>query len=316
MAFIRLVPDNLNINFIGFRFVTFAIAACITLSTIFALSTKGLNYGIDFEGGYIIEVRMAEKPDVPSIRANLLSLNLGEATVQQFGDERDLLIRVERRSDETLSEEALQEKAISSIKGVLGENNDYRRVETIGPKVGSELIENSVKAVLLALAAMLLYIAFRFEWQFAVCGIVALLHDMMAILGMFSIFPFEFNETAIIAILITAGYSINDTIVIFDRIRENIRKYKKMDMRTLINKSINETLSRTALTATTTLIALLALYIWGGKVISTFSLPIIIGIVIGSFSSVCLAAPLLLYLNVKRGEYVPEEKQKERFAGQ
>lgn len=314
MAYIRLVPDNININFIGFRFVTFAIAALVTLSTLFALSFKGLNYGIDFEGGYIVEVRMAEKPDMLKIRDSLSQLNLGEATVQQFGDERDLLIRVERKHDEAVSEKALQEKAISSIKSVLGEDNDYRRVETIGPKVGSELIANSIKAVLLALAAMLIYIAVRFEWQFAVCGVVALMHDMMAILGMFSILPFEFNETAIIAILITAGYSINDTIVIFDRIRENIRKYKKMDMGTLINKSLNETLSRTALTATTTLIALLALYIWGGKVISTFSLPIIIGIMIGSFSSVCLAAPLLLYLKIKRGDYVAEEKKPEKFA--
>lgn len=302
MALLKLVPDNLNINFIGFRFVTFAIAICVAISTLVAISTKGINYGIDFEGGYILEVRMSEKPDIPVLRDKLLSLNLGEATVQQFGDERDLLIRVERKNEENVSEADSQTKAITSIKKVLGENNDYRRVETIGPKVGSELIQNSITAVLLALSAMLIYIACRFEWQFAVCGIIALLHDMVAILGMFSIFPFEFNETAIIAILITAGYSINDTIVIFDRIRENIRKYKKMDMRTLINKSINETLSRTALTATTTLIALLALYFWGGKVISTFSLPIIIGILVGSFSSVCLAAPLLLYLNVKRGE--------------
>lgn len=304
MAYIKLIPNNININFIGFRFVTFAIASFIALSTLISISIKGINYGIDFEGGYILEVRMKDKPDVPALREKLLSLNLGEATVQQFGDEHDLLIRVERKSDENLSESDSQTKAISSIKAVLGENNDYRRIETIGPKVGSELIANSITAVLLALGAMLIYIACRFEWQFAVCGIVALLHDMVAILGMFSIFPFEFNETAIIAILITAGYSINDTIVIFDRIRENIRKYKKMDMRTLINKSINETLSRTALTATTTLIALLALYFWGGNVISTFSLPIIIGIIVGSFSSVCLAAPLLLYLNVKRGDSV------------
>lgn len=321
MSYIRLVPNNINLDFVGFRFVTFAISAVVILSTLFAISTKGINYGIDFEGGYIIEVRMAETPDIPSLREKLHHLDLGEVSIQQFGDDKDLLIRVEGKDDEKSAEQKTdssapinttdsksevidQNQAITVIKETLGLNNDFRKVETIGPKVGSELIANSLKAVLLALAAMLIYIAVRFEWQFAVCGIVALLHDTLALLGLFSIFPFEFNETAIIAILITAGYSINDTIVIFDRIRENIRKYKKMDFQTLVNKSINETLSRTALTATTTLIALLALYIWGGNVISAFSLPIIIGIMIGSFSSICLAAPLLLYLNVKRGEVV------------
>lgn len=315
MSYIRLIPNNINLDFVGFRFVTFAISMVVILSTIIAISVKGINYGIDFEGGYILEVRMAEKPDITSLREKLHNLNLGEVSIQQFGDDRNLLIRVEGKEESTsattdsaVSEAAAEAKkhnqTISTIKETLGNQNDFRKVETIGPKVGSELIANSLKAVLLALAAMLVYIAVRFEWQFAVCGIVALMHDTIAVLGLFSIFPFEFNETAIIAILITAGYSINDTIVIFDRIRENIRKYKKMDFRTLINKSINETLSRTALTATTTLIALLALYFWGGNVISGFSLPIIIGIMIGSFSSICLAAPLLLYLNVKRGETV------------
>jgi preprotein translocase subunit SecF len=286
--------------------VTFAISVIVILATLLTISLKGINYGIDFEGGYIFDVRMTEKPDIPELRQRLQKLHLGEVSIQQFGSERDLLIRVEgnHAEKETTLNSDDQGKVINQIKETLGTGNDFRKVETIGPKVGSELIQNSLKAVLLALAAMLLYIGVRFEWQFAVCGVVALLHDTIAILGLFSIFPFEFNETAIIAILITAGYSINDTIVIFDRIRENIRKYKKMDFRTLINKSINETLSRTALTASTTLTALLALYFWGGKVISTFSFPIIIGILIGSFSSICLAAPLLLYLNVKRGEAV------------
>ena len=312
MSYIRLVPNNTNIDFVGFRFITFAISIIVILSTLFAISFKGINYGIDFEGGYILEVRMTETPDIPILREKLRNLNLGEVSMQQFGDDRNLLIRVEGKEDEKTdaneneptTEAKKHSQVIDTIKETLGNQNDFRKVETIGPKVGSELIANSLKAVLLALAAMLIYIAVRFEWQFAVCGIVALLHDTFAVLGLFSIFTFEFNETAIIAILITDGYSINDSIVIFDRIRENIRKYKKMDLRTLINKSINETLSRTALTASTTLIALLALYIWGGNVISSFSLPIIIGIMIGSFSSICLAAPLLLYLNVKRGETV------------
>lgn len=304
MALIRLVPHDLNINFVGHRFITFAISLIVIIGTLVTIATKGINYGIDFEGGYIFEVRMAEKPDVPKLRDQLLALNLGDTSIQEFGKDNDLLIRVERKIKEGENETAAQEKAISLIKESLGSSTQFRRVETVGPKVGSELVTNSLKAVLLALMAMLIYIAIRFEWQFAVCGIVALLHDTVAILGIFSVLPFEFNETAIIAILITAGYSINDTIVIFDRIRENIRKYRKMDLGQLINRSVNETLSRTILTASTTLMALIALYLFGGKVISSFSLPIIIGIVVGSFSSICLASPLLLYLNLKRGEEV------------
>lgn len=304
MALIKLIPDNTKLNFIGYRFVTFAISCVVIVVTLLTMATKGINYGIDFEGGYIIEVRTNETPNIPDLRDKLNGLKLGEASIQQFGGERDLLIRVERKVEEGVDENAAQAKAIDAIKSVVGSNSDYRRVETIGPKVGSELVANSIKAVCLALAAMLLYIVFRFEWQFAVCGIIALVHDTVAVLGLFSVLPFEFNETAIIAILITAGYSINDTIVIFDRIRENLRKYKKMELGDLINKSLNETLSRTALTATTTLTALVALYLFGGNVISTFSLPIIIGVLIGSFSSICLASPMLLYLKVKRGDEV------------
>ena len=300
MALLKLNSYNININFVGYRFITFLISLIVIGGTLSTIAVKGINYGIDFEGGYIIEVRVKEKPDIPALRDKLNQLDLGEASIQNFGGETDLLIRVERKTEEGVSEDVSQEKAITAIKSVVGADNDYRRVETIGPKVGSELISNSLKAVALALLAMLIYIAVRFEWQFAVCGVVALAHDTVAVLGIFSVLPFEFNETAIIAILITAGYSINDTIVIFDRIRENIRKYRKMELGELINKSINETLSRTILTGTTTLMALLALYFFGGKVISTFSLPIILGIVIGSFSSICLAAPLLLYLNLKR----------------
>lgn len=307
MALLRLVPLNTKINFVGFRFITFAISFIIVLASMGSFATKGLNYGIDFLGGYILEVRMEQTPNVPELREHLMKLGLGEVALQQFGGEKELLIRVERREKEGQAEQSAQEEAINKIKQALGFGVEYRRIETVGPKVGGELVANAVKAIAFALIAMLIYIAIRFEWQFAACAIVALGHDCIAILGLFSLFPFEFNETAIIAILITAGYSINDTIVIFDRIRENMRKYKKMEMGALINKSINETLSRTTLTATTTLLALTALYFWGGKVISTFSLPIIIGVLIGSFSSICLAAPLLLNLKLKRGEETPEK---------
>jgi len=311
MALLHIIPYNTKIDFVKLRVVSFAISIIIVLATVFSLSTKGINYGIDFLGGYIFEVRLKEKPDVHQLREKLGNLGFGEVAIQTFGDDQDVLIRLERKEE---SDDA-QQKVLSTVKSALGADVEYRRVETIGPKVGNDLVKNGIKAVAFALLAMLLYIALRFEWQFAVCAIIALIHDSIAILGLFTVFGLEFKETAIIAILITAGYSINDTIVIFDRIRENIRKFKKMPMNELINKSVNETLSRTMLTASTTLLAVLALYFFGGNVISEFSLPILIGIIIGSFSSICLAAPLLTYLNVKRGEGSDGKKGKASLSG-
>ena len=298
MKRLQIVPHNTNINFIGFRFIPFAIAAIITVVSLSGVMFKGLIYGIDFKGGYILEVRTPEAQDVTQLRDKLNALDLGEVMIQQIGTNRELLIKLEHQH----GDETAQTVAIDKVKHTLGENVDYRKIDTVGPKVGKELVDNAVKAIAFSLIAMLLYIAFRFEWQFAVCAVVALAHDCIAILGLFSVFPLEFNETAIIAVLITAGYSINDTIVIFDRIREGLRKYKKMELGELINRSLNETLSRTVMTASTTLLAVTALYLFGGKVISAFSLPILFGILIGSFSSICLAAPLLMYLKIKRGD--------------
>ena len=232
MRRLQLVPYNTNLNFMGFRFITFIIAGAITLASLTGLMTKGLNYGVDFRGGFILEVRTPQTPNIPELRDKLSALGLGEVVLQEFGDARDLIIKVERQE----GDDHAQENAIERIKMTLGSGVDYRKIETVGPKVGSELVQNGLKAVAFALLAMLVYIAVRFEWQFALCAILALAHDCIAILGLFSLLPFEFNETAIIAILITAGYSINDTIVIFDRIRENIHKYKKLSIGELINK--------------------------------------------------------------------------------
>ncbi|MDP3371466.1 MAG: protein translocase subunit SecF [Candidatus Paracaedibacteraceae bacterium] len=300
MKRLQIVPHNTNINFIGYRFVFFGIAALITLISLSGVFLKGLNYGIDFKGGYILEVRMPTAQNVTELREKLDQLKLGEITLQQTGSDHDFLVKVEHQHGGSDAQTA----AIDSVKKTLGTGVDYRKIDTVGPKVGAELVSNAIKAITFSLIAMLLYIAFRFEWQFAICAIVALGHDCIAILGLFSVFPLEFNETAIIAVLITAGYSINDTIVIFDRIREGLRKYKRMEMGELINKSLNETLSRTTMTATTTLLAVTALYFFGGKIISAFSLPILFGILIGSFSSICLAAPLLMYLKINRNDVV------------
>lgn len=301
MASFNFIPHDTKIDFIKLRYITFTISALVIVASLVGFMTKGLNYGIDFLGGYIFEVRMPEKPNTTELRQKLSELGLGEVSIQEFGQDRDLLIRVEAKEGESSDR---QTQVLEKIKGSLGEGVDYRKIETVGPKVGSELIQNGIKAVAFALIAMLIYIIIRFEWQFGVCAMVALLHDCIIITGLFSLLPFEFNDTAIITILLTAGYSINDTIVIFDRIRENIRKYKRLDLPTLLNRSINETLSRTVLTGATTLLALTALYFWGGKIISGFSLPIIIGVIFGSASSIFLAAPLLLYLNVRSSDEV------------
>lgn len=296
MAF-QIIPTETKINFIGFRFLTFFIAFIFLVMGITGYF-KGLNFGIDFKGGHLLEVSMPESPDLNRLREDLHALNLGEVAVQQMATEKDLLIKIELQE----GDDQIQTHAIEKVKNILGSKVEYRKISNVGPKVGEELVANALKAILLALIAMLVYISVRFEWQFAACAIVALFHDCIAMLGLFSWTPLEFNETSVIAILITAGYSINDTIVIFDRIRENIKRFRKMELTDLINKSLNETLSRTVMTATTTLLALLALYFMGGPVISAFSLPIIIGITIGSFSSICLASPLLLYLNLPRNQ--------------
>jgi preprotein translocase subunit SecF len=229
------------------------------------------------------------------MRTDLSSLNLGNVALQEFGSPQDILIRVEQQGNDSNS----QLQAIERIKETLEADTEYRRTETVGPTVGAEMVSNSIQAILWALVAMLIYIWLRFEWQFGLCAILALAHDAAAILGLYSVFGLEFNLTAIVAILITIGYSINDTVVIYDRVRENLRKFKKMELGTVLNLSINETLGRTILTSSSTLLALFALYYWGGEVIANYSLPILVGVAVGTYSSIFLAAPLLLSFNFK-----------------
>ncbi len=294
---ISIIPSTFKIDFVKLRHISFSIVASIIVASTLSILSKGFNFGIDFKGGYLLEVRFnKDAPDVTDLREKLNTLKLGEIMIQQAGSPQDFLIKIENQEGKKSAEEI---DVIATVKQSIGENADYRKVEKIGPKVGQELVNNAITAIALALIAMLIYIAVRFEWQFAICAIAALAHDCIAILGFFSIFSLEFNETAIIAILITAGYSINDTIVIFDRIRETMKRFTRMDISEVINTSLNETLSRTFLTAFTTLIAIVSLLIFGGEVISKFSLPIAIGILIGSFSSIFVASPLLKYLNLK-----------------
>lgn len=292
---IRIFPSETKVNFVKLRFLTYLISSVFVFGSLATYFIKDLNYGIDFRGGIMMEVRTPEPADLSDMRAQLGALDLGDIALQEYGSPQDVLIRVEQQK----GGEKAQMAAIQLIKDTLGSEIEYRRVESVGPKVGEELVSNSIQAILWALVAMLIYIWFRFEWQFGLCAIVALVHDAFAILGLYAFFGLEFNLTAIVGILITIGYSINDTVVIYDRIRENLRKYKKKPVLEILNKSINETLTRTILTSSSTLLALFALYFFGGEVIANYSLPILVGVAVGTYSSIFLAAPLLLSFKLK-----------------
>lgn len=316
---ITLIPHDVNINFIGNRHKVFAFSLFVIIASIFGFFYKGLNYGIDFRGGYVLEATFPTKPDLAELREKLSSAYPGEISLQQYGaDGRNIIIKLEKEPETAEAVEAAtdpkngegEQVVVQKIKGILGEGLTYRKTETIGPTVGKELVNNAMKAIILSLLAIAIYIAVRFEWQFAVCGLIALAQDCIALLGAYAWFRFEFNATAIIAILTTASYSINDSIVIFDRIRENIKRYRKMPFDELINRSMNETLSRTVLTAGTTLFAILSLCLMGGEIISTLSLPILIGISFGTFSSIAVAAPLLLFFKVDREKLARHKDKK------
>lgn len=282
--------EKLNINFVGIRKITYALSGLMMLASLGFFFIKGLNFGIDFSGGTIMEVRFSKPYDISKIRGDLSSLTNGEIALQEFGTPQDLLIRVDQKT----RTETEQLQLIQQIKKRLDTDADYRRVDNIGPKMGGELISNSIEAVLWAMLAMLIYIWIRFEWHFGVCAVAALLHDAIGVFGLYAVFGLEFNASAIVSILITIGYSINDTVVIYDRIRENLRKYQTKKIADLLNLSINETLTRTILTSTSTMLALGALYLLGGKTIQDYSLPILVGVAVGTYSSIFIASPLLI----------------------
>ena len=297
MRLISLIPVGTKIDFMRFRKGAAFGSLTLGVLSVLAFIILGLNYGIDFRGGIMVEIRTPQAAEMANLRSRLSGLGLGEVELQEFGQDTDVLIRVERQP----GGEKAQARAVEMIKAELGTGVDYRRVEFVGPKVGGELIRAGVTAVLVALAAMLIYIWFRFEWQFGVGAVVALVHDVVLTIGIFAVLGMEFNLSTVAAILTIAGYSINDTVVVYDRVRENLRKYKKMHMFELLNLSINNTLSRTILTSFTTLLALLALFFFGGEVIKGFSFAMIWGVVVGTYSSIFIAVPLLVYTNLQRG---------------
>ena len=292
----HLLPANFDLKLIGKRSIFFNVSVILIVLAIGAFFFNGLNYGIDFKGGIMMEIRTQGNDEVASVRGLLGNLGLGEIALQEFGKPTDILIRVQRQD----GGEKAQQAAIEKIKSSLGTDVEFRRTEFVGPKVSDELFWDGVLAVSLAIFAILIYIWFRFEWQFGFGAILALSHDVITTIGIFAILGLEFNLSTVAAILTIAGYSINDTVVVYDRVRENLRKYKTLDLGKLLNNSINQTFSRTIMTSLTTLIALLALYFLGGEVIRDFSFAMIWGVLIGTYSSICLAVPLLLHLHLSR----------------
>ncbi len=301
---VRLVPPGTKVPFVANRKIAFVLSALLIIGSIGSFLTLGLNFGIDFRGGTLIEVRTPEPADIPAMRDQLSGLNLGEVAIQEFGGPTDVLIRIQRQE----GAEREQMRAIDVVKETLGPQIDYRRVEFVGPTVGAELIQAGMLAVGLALLSILVYIWFRFEWQFGVGAIAALVHDIITTIGLFALIQHEFNLATVAAVLTIAGYSINDTVVVYDRVRESLRRYKTMPLPDVFNLAINETLSRTTMTSITTLLALFAIYFFGGEVLADFALAMIWGVIVGTYSSIFIAVPLLLFTDVRRGDDEDEER--------
>ena len=297
---IRLVPTKTSIPFMRHRVAAFVISVALIIASIGLYAGKGLNYGIDFEGGILIEVGSDQALDIGKMRSALSNLGLGEVALQEFGRDTDVLIRVERQPGDSTAQQVAVDAVKASLAKEISSKLSYRRVEFVGPKVSAELVEAGTMAMLLAVAAMLIYIWFRFEWQFSIGAVLALVHDVILTIGVFSLLGLEFNLSIIAAILTIIGYSMNDTVVIYDRIRENLRRYRTMPLEDLLDLSVNETLARTAMTSVTTMLALLTLFFFGGEVIHGFTFAMMWGVVVGTYSSIFVAGPLLLYFGLRR----------------
>ena len=294
-----------NYNFSSkFKYANFLSAILFFLSVILIIF-KGLNYGIDFKGGTLIELR-SDNTEASSIRDILKNMNLGDVNVKKFGKEGDFLIKVEQRNDNN----ELIPKIKKNLSEDLNSEVNFRRVENVGPKVSAELLQSGIIAISLSLAAMLFYIWIRFEWQFSIGSVIALFHDVIITAGIFSLLSLEINLSIIAAVLTIVGYSMNDTVVIYDRIRENLGKFHKLDISDIANLSINETLARTIITSVTTLLALLSIFILGGEILRGFSFAMILGVIIGTYSSIFVASPILKYFKVS---YKTIEKEEEKI---
>ena len=297
----KLIPFN---NFYKIFNLTSSI---LILISILLLLFKGLNYGVDFKGGTLIEIRTANNSiSISDLRKSFNKMNLGDISVKEFGIKNDFIVKFEKKIND-------KENTIDNIKkdlsSLIGNSFEFRRVESVGPKVSSELLKSGIIAIALSLCAMLIYIWIRFEWQFSLGAIIAIFHDIIITLGFFSLLSFEINLSIVAAVLTIVGYSMNDTVVIYDRVRENLKKYSDIKIFDLTNISINETLSRTIITSITTLLALLSIYIFGGEILKGFSLAMILGVIFGTYSSIYIANPILVFLRVSQRTIIKEEKE-------
>ena len=298
MRTLKLVPAKTNITFIKHRTLAMGLSIFLMIASIGVFFTHGLNFGIDFKGGTLIEASAEDAVDIAALRDRLNNMDIGEVQIQEFGKETDVLIRIAKADGAVDASQDLS--AVQVVRDELVQDYDIRRVEIVGPQVSAELIQTGILAVVVAICSMLIYIWFRFEWQFSVGAVLALLHDVVLTIGIFSLLQLDFNLSILAAILTIVGYSMNDTVVVYDRVRENLRKFKKMGLHELLDIAINETLSRTVMTSVTTLLALLALYVLGGEVIRGFTFAMIWGVLVGTYSSIFIASPLLMWLGVKR----------------
>jgi preprotein translocase subunit SecF len=294
---LQFFPNKPHFDFMGKRWVGFILSMIATVVSLGLVFSKGLNLGIDFTGGILMEIHTTEPAPLAPLREHLDQLGFGEVSLQNIGDDKSVLIRIQVGKDDT------QSKVVETVKGILASEIkgtiDYRKIDFVGPTVGQELVTAGIWAVLCSFAAIMLYVWFRFEWQYGLGAILALIHDSIMIIGFFAVTRYEFGLTAIAAILTIVGYSINDSVVIYDRIRENMRRFKKMPVFDLINLSLNETLSRTVLTASTVLLTSLSLFIFGGEVIRGFSAAMVFGVIMGTYSSIYISAPALIYLHIR-----------------
>ena len=309
MRLLRIVPDDTKFDFMRFRRISFPISAMLSIAAILLYFYHGLNFGIDFVGGTLIEVQTKANPaDLAKMRATIGGLHLGEFQLQEFGAPNDVLIRI---SEQPGGDQAQQE-AVQKVRDALGNSVDYRRVEVVGPSVSTELLSYGTIGLLSAIVAILFYLWFRFEWQFALGAMIANVHDVVLTVGFMSLTRVDFDLTSIAALLTIVGYSLNDTVVIYDRIREMLRRYKKMPMPELLNASVNQTLSRSVITHVTVSLALLALLLFGGQAIHSFTATMMFGVVlVGTYTSVFIASPILIYLGVGTGRdslTAPERK--------
>ena len=297
---LKLVPENTNFGFINLRKVAYLLSVLMIIGSFGLYFTKGLNFGIDFKGGFLIEAHTEKPADLALIRGLTGNLGLGDVSIQTFGKDNQILIRIEEHETMSLNE------VVTLVQTTLQNGVDdviiFQRTESVGGVVSGELIQSGIMSVLLAVGAVLFYIWIRFEWQFGLGAVIALVHDVILTIGMFSLTQLEFNLSIIAAILTIVGYSLNDTVVVYDRIRENLRKFRKKEMPDLINGSLNETLARTVMTSVTTLLALVALFYFGGEAIHGFTAAMIWGIFVGTYSSVFIASPVLLWFELRREE--------------